>query len=74
MIDGPPYSIGRLARYPAGPMLFDKLTDGGTVFLDDADRVEETEICDRWAKEFPALDMQAEFCEKGCRRFSRRGT
>lgn len=65
-IDGPPKTTGPLARYPAGPMLFPKLAQRAAVFLDDADRPDETAILQRWAQEFPALAQSKRFCEKGC--------
>tara|TARA_R110002126_G_scaffold36678_6_gene111229 strand:- start:1022 stop:1798 length:777 start_codon:yes stop_codon:yes gene_type:complete len=73
VIDGPPYSVGPLARYPAGPLLFGKVREDGAAFLDDADRVEETEISERWVRELSGWKMNTEYCEKGCRRFTRRG-
>lgn len=65
-IDGPPKTTGPLARYPAGPALFPKLAQRASVFLDDADRPDETAILQRWAQEFPALAHSKRFCEKGC--------
>ncbi len=65
-IDGPPKTTGPQARYPAGPALFPKLAQRAAVFLDDADRPDETAILQRWAREFPALAQSKRFCEKGC--------
>jgi len=66
VIDGPPESTGRLARYPAGPALFPKLAQGAVVLLDDANRGSEAEILQRWKSEFPELSQSMAFCEKGC--------
>ena len=66
VIDGPPMTTGPLARYPAGPALFEQLTANGAVFLDDAARAEETAILARWRREFPQLTQSARYCEKGC--------
>jgi predicted O-methyltransferase YrrM len=66
VIDGPPDSSGRLARYPAGPALFPKLAQGAVVFLDDANRDSETEILQRWKSDFPELSQTMAYCEKGC--------
>ena len=52
-IDGSPESTGRLARYPAGPLLFNRLNNGGAVFLDDASRADEKEIITLWMQENP---------------------
>ena len=66
VVDGPPFMIGELARYPAGPVIFPRLTPGAAVYLDDADREPETEIVKRWAAEFPDFQTSIEYCEKGC--------
>lgn len=55
IVDGPPGSTGPLARYPAVPVLRDKLTDGALVVLDDADRDDEAKIVERWMQEVPGL-------------------
>jgi len=66
VIDGPPQAIGRLARYPAGPVLLPRLAPGGALFLDDAARPDEQEIVQRWLAEAPDLQAQQRPCEKGC--------
>ena len=65
-IDGPPEPVGPLARYPAGPNLFPRLSAGATVFLDDAVREDEKRIADRWMKEYSDLQRKDHPCEKGC--------
>lgn len=65
-IDGPPMGTGRLARYPAAPALFHRLSDTAAVFLDDASRPDEKAIVKRWAAEHPALRLEWHDCEKGC--------
>jgi hypothetical protein len=65
-IDGPPMATGRLARYPAAPGLFHRLSDSAAVFLDDASRPEEKAIVQRWAAEHPGLRVEWHDCEKGC--------
>lgn len=65
VIDGPPAHTMATARYPAGPMLFGKLTPGATVFLDDAYRVGEREIVLRWVMAHPTLQVEEIHCEKG---------
>ena len=65
-IDGPPMATGTLARYPAGPLLFPRLSDRAAVFLDDARRDDETAILERWKHEFPSLSQSMRNCEKGC--------
>ncbi|MFA9217698.1 MAG: class I SAM-dependent methyltransferase [Sphingomonadaceae bacterium] len=66
VIDGPPQAIGALARYPAGPRLFERLAAHGCVFLDDAARPDERAIIARWQQENPALALALLACEKGC--------
>jgi predicted O-methyltransferase YrrM len=66
VIDGPPWTAGALARYPAGPFLFPRLASSATVFLDDAARPDERAVLDRWQSEFPDLRQEKLECEKGC--------
>lgn len=51
LVDGPPaYEKGKeLARYPALPMTYKKLSDNCVVFLDDIHRVGEKEVIKKWA-------------------------
>lgn len=65
VIDGPPQAIAPQARYPAGPALFPRLAPGGMVFLDDAARPDERAALQRWAQEFPHLEIHSLPCEKG---------
>ncbi len=66
VIDGPPQAVGRLARYPAGPVLLPRLAPGGAVFLDDAARPDEQEAVQRWRDAFADLQVSTRNCEKGC--------
>jgi predicted O-methyltransferase YrrM len=66
VIDGPPMTTGKLARYPAGPALFHRLSADAAVFLDDASRPDEKTIVQRWVAEHPALQAEWHDCEKGC--------
>ena len=66
VVDGPPFSTSECARYPAIPLLFDKMTTGAAIFLDDANRAQEKETVKRWRSEHPTLSTrQAPECEKG---------
>jgi predicted O-methyltransferase YrrM len=51
VIDGPPNHSGRLARYPALPLLRDRLADGALIVLDDAARTSERRAVERWLAE-----------------------
>lgn len=66
VIDGPPATTGPMARYPAGPLLFSRLSPQAAVFLDDSSRQQEQAILARWRNEFPHLRQETRFCEKGC--------
>jgi predicted O-methyltransferase YrrM len=65
VIDGPPQSVASQARYPAGPVLFPRLAPGAAIFLDDAARPAERAALQRWAEEFPELEIRSLPCEKG---------
>jgi predicted O-methyltransferase YrrM len=66
VVDGPPMPIGLEARYPAGPVLFPRLNPGAVVFLDDADRMDEKRIVERWQGKFEKMQVRRHDCEKGC--------
>lgn len=50
VIDGPPRTTQKLARYPAIPILFSYLSDRFTILLDDAKRPDEILIVEKWVK------------------------
>jgi glycosyltransferase involved in cell wall biosynthesis/predicted O-methyltransferase YrrM len=57
LVDGPPGRTSKLARYPAVPVLRDKLRPGATVMLDDCHRRDEKETMRRWLAEVPGLSL-----------------
>ncbi len=57
-VDGPPGTMGPLARYPALPLLRDRLTPGAIVFVDDGDRADEQEIVRRWQAQDDGLEAR----------------
>jgi predicted O-methyltransferase YrrM len=65
VIDGPPASTAKHARYPALPRLDSLLAAGASVFLDDAGRTDEQEILRRWSSEYPAYLQTKLYLEKG---------
>ncbi|XGB43809.1 MAG: class I SAM-dependent methyltransferase [Nodosilinea sp. LVE1205-7] len=65
IIDGPPYFIQDLSRYPALPILFQRLSDNATIVLDDANRAMEEKILELWVKEFRFSSVEKIFTEKG---------
>jgi predicted O-methyltransferase YrrM len=54
VVDGPPADTTEtvLARFPALPVLHDRLAPGATVVLDDVERPGEQEVLRRWEGEF----------------------
>ena len=48
LVDGPPQSSGKLARYPALPVLEDRMSHAGVVLLDDVNRSEERAVLEAW--------------------------
>ena len=72
VVDGPPGAVGPCARYPAGPMLFRRLSPAAAVFVDDASREGEKRALARWMDENPALTCELLPLEKGCAVLRRR--
>lgn len=67
VVDGPPQQDNPqpLARYPALPVLFERLRPGALIVLDDADRADERQIVARWLAEFPVTLVERSETEKG---------
>lgn len=57
-IDSPPKSTDALARYPALPLLYDRLSDDAVIVLDDYAREDETEIVKLWMKKYPEMRLE----------------
>ena len=53
VVDGPPKGSGDLARFPALPLMAERLRAGALILLDDARRPAERDILDRWEQMFP---------------------
>ena len=54
LVDGPPASPGTTfdrSRYPALPLLADRLATGASMILDDAERPGEAWVLERWQRE-----------------------
>jgi predicted O-methyltransferase YrrM len=60
LVDGPPGSLGEMARYPALHALESQLAPNAVVILDDADRPGEQGIIRRWITEVPGLREERE--------------
>lgn len=66
VVDGPPGFLQPLARYPALPLLRDRLAAGCVILLDDAARPDEAKIVALWRAEFPDLEHEYLATERGC--------
>lgn len=72
VIDGPPGFIQRQSRFPALPLLHDKLADECTLFLDDAARPDERALVARWLALYPDFEHDYLDLERGCSILRRR--
>ncbi|GAB4294917.1 MAG: hypothetical protein Kow0096_11380 [Thiohalomonadaceae bacterium] len=66
IIDGPPGFIQRHSRYPALPLLRDRLAARCTLFMDDAARPDEQEAVEVWLEDMPAARYEYIANERGC--------
>ncbi len=64
-VDGPFFKTQSLARYPALPLLFDKLSPNAIIVVDDMIRPDEQQIVQKWLKQFPQLKASTFPTEKG---------
>jgi len=58
IVDGPPYYIQKLSRYPVIPLLYDKMSDNSILLLDDGVREEEKTMTEMWKKEFEHISIE----------------
>ena len=58
IVDGPPHVERTTARYPALPLLFDRLSADAVVVLDDARREGERKVIELWLKEYDFLSAE----------------
>lgn len=65
VVDGPPASTQRLARYPALPILAPLLSDNAIIVIDDAFRPDERQMVARWLEEFDGFTARDVDTEKG---------
>jgi predicted O-methyltransferase YrrM len=64
-VDGPPKRSHDQARFPALPLVHDRLSSGAMIVLDDYQREAEQAIVARWLESFPDLQLRTEPHEKG---------
>ncbi|HOL72554.1 MAG TPA: class I SAM-dependent methyltransferase [Bryobacteraceae bacterium] len=65
VVDGPPASVQEMARFPALPLFFEKLSPGAVILVDDASRPDESEMLRLWQERYPQLSIQRIATEKG---------
>lgn len=65
VVDGPPCELQQDARRPAVPLLYDRLSDGAVILLDDANRPAEQDITKQWMRKYPKLTYEYFAFEKG---------
>ena len=65
VVDGPPSDTAPLARYPALPLLYERLRDGGYILVDDFMRDDEYAMVNCWLDEFDLTVIRTYANEKG---------
>ena len=65
IIDGPPAKNSKNARFPALPIMFNKISKGAIIILDDAKRKNEQETIRLWKKEYDCFDYEYIDNDKG---------
>ncbi|WP_051114040.1 O-methyltransferase [Actinopolymorpha alba] len=63
-VDGPPGDLGPHARFPALPLLGDRLHPDGLVVLDDMIRTDEQEVLAAWLEAYPSYSAEQIRLEK----------
>jgi hypothetical protein len=72
LVDGPPMGTGRLARYPAVPLLIDQLADRCVILMDDMFRESDRRTAELWADLLGGFDYRLDRdLEKGLGVFRR---
>ena len=66
VIDGPPGFLQKHSRYPALPVLSDRMAEHCIVFLDDAARDDEQELVSIWLNSHPEFSYEYIDNERGC--------
>ena len=74
LIDGPPEASQKMARYPAVPLLYDRLAPTAVLLLDDTRREDEQLAVERWLDHHADLAADTIDNEKGAIVLTRKGT
>ena len=67
IVDGPPGSTGTRARFPAYPLLSERLAPSALILVDDLQRSDERAVVDAWLEmggvsELPTYGRDKRFC------------
>lgn len=65
IVDGPPATLGIGARFPAVPMLYERLNAGAFILIDDAKRDADYQNAVAWLQAYPLELVQSHANEKG---------
>jgi predicted O-methyltransferase YrrM len=65
VVDGPPGFVHASARYPALPLLHEKLSPHAIVIMDDYKRDDEKAIVDKWTSDYPEFELEVIDSRKG---------
>jgi predicted O-methyltransferase YrrM len=66
IVDGPPRKIQEMSRYPALPILFNKLSHNSVIILDDFKRKDMNTMIDLWLSQFPDFQQEIINTKSGC--------
>jgi len=56
-VDGPAGYLRSQSRYPALPLLCERLAADAIIFVDDVDRPQEKHMLERWLQDYPQLSL-----------------
>jgi predicted O-methyltransferase YrrM len=65
IVDGPPGHLSKMARYPAIPILLNKLKEGAIILVDDYDRPDEKSMVKEWCDKYGFTILHEYDVEKG---------
>ena len=65
LVDGPPVKTDAMARYPALPLLHERLSEHAAIILHDAHRPSEKQTLQKWQQQFPEFSCETVDSEKG---------
>ncbi len=57
IVDGPPQSVNKMARYPAVELIYERLNPGAVIILDDANREDEQKSFRKWINDYDDLEI-----------------